>query len=103
MNLPCLWSNAEFLGDREPPNAIPLALHPYPQDAILDLFAVRMIFVIFVNPGKLVAALSEAGYECEALGDSRGTANSSIMVWKRFRTPSGSFVKLELRNLAHQT
>lgn len=98
-----LWFRvtASDLAKHPPLDTLPLYLHPYPIDIIVDLIRGRLLFFVFVNPGRLVEALQAAGYDARLRNNTDHADEEVLVLSFEFTAKSGVRYRGRIRNVQH--
>lgn len=91
---------------RGPQLFLPYYLYSLPQTAIMDMLHGRLTIVVLVNPGRIIVALEEEGYEVIVPSGRNDLSNDSFVILATLEDKAGRPYSVELRNLqlhVHET
>lgn len=98
-----LWlaSTWSYLTDDVPAHIMPFFLYDITPDLVIEMLCGRLTVHVFVNLGKLVAAVERTGLSARLPKGDAEVASRFVPVWTEVGLPDGSRVQVELHGLAH--
>jgi len=84
---------------RGPQLFLPYYLYSLPQTSIIDILHGRLIIVILINSGRIIAALEEEGYKVAIPSGRNDLGKDSLVVSTMIEDGAGSSYQIELHGL----